>query len=170
MISKIPIWGEKKFKAEKAYMYKDAAKLIFNGSALKKYMSREDYPFIVLYEYGNSNNKQGYWIYKHLALQMEYFLDWLKVMYPYFYFVFIFDHCCGHNQASEFRLKASITRNYFGGKQPNIRDTFILWEDGFLGPYDHILEIDDTQHMWWYPALPDTQLPAPLYLSDINNA
>ena len=58
------------FKAEKAYMEKDSNRLLWNGSALKKYVSREYNPFVFLFEYGNSDNKQGYWSYEHLVLQM----------------------------------------------------------------------------------------------------
>ena len=97
-------------------MGKYAAKLLLNGIALKKYLSREDNSFLVLFEYGNSENKQGDWSYKHLALQMEDFLNCLEVLFLYFDFVFIFDHLCVHNQAREGRRKASITRKYFGGK------------------------------------------------------
>ena len=49
------------FIADKRYIEKYATKLLQNGSALKKYMSREDNHFVVLFEYGNSDNKQGYW-------------------------------------------------------------------------------------------------------------
>ena len=63
--------------------------------------------------------------------------------------------------------KASIIRKYFGEKQPNTRDIFMLWEDGFLGPYDYILATGGTQHMWWDPALPDIQLTGPFWISDM---
>ena len=50
-------------------MDKYSAKLLLNGIALKKYLSREDNPSVVLFEYGNSKNKQGYWSYKHLVIK-----------------------------------------------------------------------------------------------------
>ena len=59
------------FRAENSYTDKDSAKILQNGSALKKDLSREDNPFVVLFEYGNSDNKQGYWSNEHLVLQME---------------------------------------------------------------------------------------------------
>ena len=93
----------------------------------------------------------------------------MKVLYPYFYFVFIFDHSCGHDQAREGRLKASIIRKEFGGKQPNIRDTVILGDDGFIGPYDSILETDNTHNMCWDPALRDVQLTGPFWISEMEN-
>ena len=151
-------------------MDKYSTKLIQNGIALKKYLSREDDSFVVLFEYETSENKQGYWIYEHFFLQMEYYLEFLKVIYPSFGFVFLFDHSCGRDWAREGRLQASIMRKYFGGKQPNIRDTVILGQDGFIGPYDHFLETGDIQKMWWDPDLPDSQLTGPFWISDMENA
>ena len=78
---------------------------------------------------------------------MEYFLDCFKVLYPYFYSVFLFDNFCGHERAREVGLKASIIRKYFCGKQPNMRDTVMLGGGEFIEPYYGILEIVDTQHM-----------------------
>ena len=98
---------------------------------------------------------------------MEDFLDCLNVMYLSFDFVFLFDRLCGHNQAREGILKATITRNHFGGKQPSMRYTVMLVGDVFLGPYARIFETGDTQHMWWNPALPDNQLTGPFQISDM---
>ena len=61
-------------------------------------------------------------------------------------------------------------RKYFGGKQPNMRDTVMLGEYGFLGPYDSIFSTGDTQHMWWDPALPDSQLTGPFWISDMEKS
>ena len=60
--------------------------------------------------------------------------------------------------------------NYFGGKQSNMRDTVMLGEDGFLVPYDRILATGNTHHMWWDPALPDSQLTGPLWVYDMEKA
>ena len=103
------------FRSEKAYLDKDAAKIIQNGSALKKNMSREDNPLMVMFEYGTSDNKEGYWSYENLVLKMEYYLDCLKFLYPSFDIIFIFEHLCGYDLTREDRLKTSIMRNYFGG-------------------------------------------------------
>ena len=158
------------FRLDEAYMDKDSAKFLQNGSTLNKYLSREDNPFVVLVQYAKFYNKQGYWSYDHLVIQMEECLDRLKVLYLSFDLVFVFDHFCGHNQAREGRPKISITRKYFGGKQQNMRDTVILGEDRFLGPHDHILATDNTQHMWWDLALPDIQLTGPFWISDMENS
>ena len=95
---------------------------------------------MVLFEFGNSYNKQGYWSYDQLVLQIEDRLKLLKVLYPSFDLVFLFDHLCGYDWAHEGRLKEIIIRKYFGGKQPNMRDTVILGKDEFLGPSDHMLK------------------------------
>ena len=50
-----------------------------------------------------------------------------------------------------------------------MRDTVILGEDGFLGPYDSIFVTDNTQSMWWDPALTDIQLTLSLWISDMEN-
>ena len=97
-------------------------------------------------------------------------MDCMKVLYPSFDFVFLFDHLCGHDQAHGGGMKASIMRKYSDGKQPNMRDTVMLGEDGFLGPYDCILETDNTQHMCWYPDLPDSQLTGTFCISDMEKA
>ena len=91
-------------------MDKDAAKLLRNGNALNKDLSREENNFVVLFDYGNSDNKQGYWSYERLVLQMEDWMVCLKVMYLYFDLFFLFDHSCVHYHAREGRLKASIIR------------------------------------------------------------
>ena len=101
---------------------------------------------------------------------MEECLEYLKIIYPSLDFFSLFDHLCGRGQSHKVRLKASITRKYFDGKQPNMRDTVILEEDRFLGPYDHILATDNTQHMWWDPDLPYIQIPRPFWISYMENA
>ena len=96
-------------------MDKYSSKILQNGSSLKKYLSREYNPFMVLFEYGNSDNKEGYWSYENLVLKMEDYLDCLKFLYPSFDIIFIFEHLCGYDLTREDRLKTSIMRNYFGG-------------------------------------------------------
>ena len=77
---------------------------------------------------------------------MEYLLDCFKVLYPYFYYVFIFDHLCGNEWAREVGIKASIMRKYFCGKQTNMRDTVMLWGVDFS---DHVI-------VFWKQVIPIT--------------
>ena len=60
-------------------------------------------------------------------------------------------------------------RNYFGVKQPNMIYTVILGKDKFIGQYYLILEIDNTQYMWWEPALPDIELTKYFWIDDMKN-
>ena len=110
---------------------------------------------MVLFEYGNSDNKEGYWSYENLVIKMEYYLDCLKFLYPSFDIIFIFEHLCGYDLTREDRLKTSIMRNYFGGKEPSMIDTVILWGVDFLYHMIVFWKTDDTQHMWWDTALTD---------------
>ena len=92
-------------------------------------------------------------------------MDCMKVLYPSFDFVFLFDHSCGIDQAHGGGLKASITRKYSDGKQPNMRDTVMLGKDVFLGPYYCILETGNNQHMWWDPYLTDSKVTGTFCIS-----
>ena len=60
-------------------------------------------------------------------------------------------------------------RKYFGGKQPNMRDTVMLG-GVFLGPLYCIFETSDTQHMQQDPALPDSQLNGTFWISDMEKS
>ena len=41
-----------------------------------------------MFDYGNYDNKHGYWRYENLVLQIEDYLDFLKVLYLSFGFSF----------------------------------------------------------------------------------
>ena len=102
-------------------------------------------PF-VKYLYIRINN-EGYWNSYHMSLQFEDVVDCLMVLYPNFDFVFTFDHSQGHARKREHALSALQMRKFFGGKQPRMRDTTILAEEGFLGPHSPMLGVADTQSM-----------------------
>ena len=87
------------FRADKSYMDKYSAKILQTGCVLNKDMSREYNPFVVLFEYGNFKNKQGYCIYEHLVLPIKECLDFLNFLYLSFDFVFIFDRLCFHDRS-----------------------------------------------------------------------
>ena len=53
-------------------------------------------PFTRTIEYGN--NKEGYWNYNRMVLQMEDVAQVLKFLYPQFDYVFLFDHSNGHDR------------------------------------------------------------------------
>jgi hypothetical protein len=87
-------------------------------------------PF-VKYLYIGVNN-EGYWKSFHMSLQFEDVVDCLRVLYPNFDFVFMFDHSQGHARKREQALSAQqMSKSYHGGAQPRMRDTTILAEEGF---------------------------------------
>jgi hypothetical protein len=46
-------------------------------------------------EYGAS--KEGYWNYERMVLQLEDFVDIIKVLWPQYDCLFLFNHSCGHD-------------------------------------------------------------------------
>ena len=97
-------------------------------------------------------NNEGYWNSFHMALQFEDVVDCLKVLYPEFEFVFLFDHSQGHARKRNGALDAKQMSKNFGGAQPPMRETTILSDEGFLGPFTPMLGIGDTQSMVFKPS------------------
>ncbi|KAI2509788.1 hypothetical protein MHU86_4641 [Fragilaria crotonensis] len=100
-------------------------------------------PF-VKYLYIGVNN-EGYWNSYHMSLQFEDVIDCLKVLYPSFDLVFMFDHSQGHARKREHSLSAQHMSKSYGGTQARMRDTIILANEGFLGPNVPLLGVADTQ-------------------------
>lgn len=75
-------------------------------------------PFTRCIEY--VNNKEGYWNYNHMVLQMEDCVQVLKHLYPQFEYVFIFDHLNGHNRMKPNGLNLNKISVCYGGKQPTM--------------------------------------------------
>ncbi len=77
-------------------------------------------------------------------------MDVLKVLYPHYDFVFIFDHSCGHDKKRPDGLNPQRLTKSFGGRQPKMRDTKID-SDKYLGPFvDKVangLRVGDTQKL-----------------------
>ena len=82
--------------------------------------------------------KDGYWNSFRMALQFEDVVDCLKVLYPQFDIVFLFDHSQGHARKKEGALDAKPMSRNFGGAQPVMRDTTIKTVEGFLGSHSLI--------------------------------
>ena len=75
-------------------------------------------------------------------------MDCVKMLYPQFDFVFLFDHSNGHDRLRPDGLSVTNVSKYFGGKQPRMRDSRIA-DRSYLGPYEcpHRLNVNDVQHM-----------------------
>ena len=65
------------------------------GSPDKKPLTLDKSPFLVFFECGEKN-REGYWAYNNMVVQVEDAVDVLKVMHPSYDFVFLFDHSAGH--------------------------------------------------------------------------
>jgi len=90
-------------------------------------------------------NNDGYWTSYHMAIQLEDCVDCLKILFPDFDFLFLFDHSQGHSKKRIGSLQASHLNLKFGGAQHNLRDTEIT--AGCLGPFSPSLRIGDIQRM-----------------------
>ena len=88
-----------------------------------------------------------------MSLQFEDVVDCLKVLYPHFDFLFLFDHSQGHARKKEGALDAGKMSKHFGGAQPSMRDTTIESVQGFLGaPNSRCLEVGNIQSMIFKPT------------------
>jgi hypothetical protein len=96
-------------------------------------------PFVKYFDLGANN--EGCWGYNNMVLQLEDCLDCLKAVYPHLKFVFLFDHSSGHSKKRQGGLDASHMTFWFGGSQPTMGNSKIVDMDGFLGPYDFIVEV-----------------------------
>ena len=126
-----------------SYADEEAAIEVY-GNARKRPLENKS-PFLVYFDYGE--NREGYWNYNHMVLQFEDTVDVLKVMYPNYKFVYLFDHSSGHSKQRPDGLNASRMNKGFGGKHIPMRSTVIEEEEGFLGPFQRQLQVGNTQHL-----------------------
>jgi hypothetical protein len=115
------------------------------GNTKKKDLSES--PFVIYFEYGYGQGKEGYWTYDHMALQFEDCVDCIQALFPQFNSVWLFDHSWGYNRGMEDGLNVSNMSVNWGGKQHKIRSTKIIQEQGFLGLHSPKLQVGDTQSM-----------------------
>ena len=115
------------------------------GNSFKKELT--DSPFVRKLEYGA--NKEGYWCYEHMVVQLEDCIDVLHVLHPDFDFIFLFDHSNGHDRLQPDGLNLNRVSVKFGGKQPKMR-TSKLTSSTFFGPHhttSSALQLGDSQTM-----------------------
>ena len=72
-------------------------------------------------------------------------MDCIKVLFPQFDFVFLFDHSQGHAKKLVGGLDAYSMNRGYGGAQPMMRESKIKEHDGYLGSNARTLEVGDTQ-------------------------
>ena len=92
-----------------------------------------------------SSDKDGYWNYNHMALQLEDLVNCLVPMFPDHDFVFLFDQSSGHGWKQKDGLNEKTMNFDWGGSSPAMHDTQLKESD--LGPYHHPdrLNVGDVQ-------------------------
>jgi len=94
-----------------------------------------------------------------MAVQLEDCVDCLRVCFPEYDFVFLFDHSQGHTKNRMGALQASTVGLQFGGEEPIMCDSEIT--EGCLGPFAPKLKVSDIQKMVF-----QSSNTGPFYLSD----
>jgi hypothetical protein len=127
----------------KHYISTDAAEEIY-GTTVKKPI-QDASPFCRLFEYGA--DREGYWNYSHMALQLEDLVDCLVILFPGHDFVFLFDQSSGHGKKRTGGLSPLDMNVDWGGAVPNMHETVLT--QGCLGPFEHSqkLSAGDIQYM-----------------------
>jgi hypothetical protein len=114
---------------EKRPLYTEAKSAIkVNGTAIKKPLANS--PFVIIFVYGYSPGKEGYWTYDHMCLQFEDCIDTIC-------------HSCSHNHGREDGLSVGNKKVNWGGKQSGVRDMLIKEQAGYLGPHSPKLQVGE---------------------------
>ena len=100
-------------KAQASEKCKDEeAAIAKNGKVLKDNLLESQ--FVKEFEYGAFG--KGYWCYQQMVPQLEDCMDVLKVVYPQFDFLFLFDYSCGHDKQREDGMNIKNMSKIYGGK------------------------------------------------------
>jgi hypothetical protein len=127
-------------RRDKEYVDKEAAMEV-NKTTRKPDLAES--PFIRYLHVGIHND--GYWNSNHMAIQLEDVADCLKVLYPEYDYVILFDHSSGHDRKRDGALDATTMNYGFGGAQQETRDSKIEAVDGYVGPLQRILQVGQNQ-------------------------
>ncbi len=103
-------WRGEKYKDEESAISK-------HGTAMRPDLPIGNSAIIKEFEYGVNN--QGYWCYEQMVLYFEDVVDCLKVTYPQYDYLFIFDHFYGHAKQRENGLNVQQMSKIFEGKTTN---------------------------------------------------
>jgi hypothetical protein len=129
------------------YVDEEAAVAVY-GKAEKAKLKES--PWSREFQFGS--NYDGYWTYEHLVTQIEDLADVVQVQYPWIPFLILVDHSSGHDKKRPDGLNANSMNKEYGGKQPTMRETLIEEEDGYLGPFPRVLEVEMLQSLVFSPT------------------
>ena len=133
-------------RSGKKYIDETAARAIYGRPEKPNLL---DSPFVRHLEYGQNN--EGYWMYDHMIVQLEDCVDVLKVLYPDFDFLFLFDHSNGHDRQCDDALNANKMNRGFSGAVPAMQNTTIESDD-YLGPFESKLVVGQVQNLVYQPG------------------
>ena len=124
----------------KVGVYEDvnAALKVFS-TAKKRCLTESDNTFVREFSYGA--NKDGYWSYEHLIVQLEDCMDILKILFSEddYEIQFLVDHSCGHDRQREDGLNINNMNREYGGKQRLMHSS--IMSDGTLGKHNPTLKV-----------------------------
>jgi len=87
-----------------------------------------------------------------MGLQLEDYVDVLKVLFQGYAFLFLFDHSCGHDRQREDGLNIEKMNKEFGRAQPPLWDTITKQKQVYLDSYPWILELGVIQSTVFKPT------------------
>ena len=145
-------------RANQHYADKEAAMMVYKQT--KKPPLKQS-PFLRTLLIGAGN--EGYWNAFHMAVQLEDVVDCLKVLYPEYDDLILFDHSQGHASRREDAQNAGKMAKTHEGAQPKMRSTTLGPRD--IGPHrvPGGLKAGDTQKLVWDRMEDGSQ--GPFYLS-----
>ena len=129
-------------KLREGKKYKDEEAAVAKWGKANKVPLKQN--LIFKFEYGVAGVE--YWQYQHMVLQLEDCVDMLKVMYPQYNFLFLFDHSCGHDRQRDDGLNIENMPKKYGGQQAVLCSITVKQEQEYL-PYHQILKPGDEQSM-----------------------
>ena len=124
----------------KGEVYEDVnAALKLFGTAKKSSLTESDNPFVREVSYGA--NKDGYWSYEHLIVQLEDCMDVVMALFSedLYEIQFLVDHLCGHDRQREDGLNIRNMNREYGGKQRKMHSSTM--SDGTLGKYNPTIKV-----------------------------
>jgi hypothetical protein len=155
-----------RLRVGKEYDSKEDATSLF-GTAEKRPIRRGhfdnnlvDSPFLKMFRYGQAHD--GYWTHQHMKIQIEDLVNALKVVFPNFDFLLLFDQSSGHTKKREDGLNAINMNREHGRRVPKMRQTIL--DANCLGQHSPSIDAGETQELV-YEMTANFPEDGPFYLS-----
>jgi hypothetical protein len=103
-----------------------------------------------MFRYGQAHD--GHWTHRHMKIQIEDLIDVLKVVFPSYNFLLLFDQSSGHTKKREDGLNTFNVNREHGGRVPDMRASVLDAE--CIGERSPSLQAGNTQQLV-YPNIED---------------